>query len=82
MQKKNAVITTCHRAVHSVRSINPMFSTASCLSRALSFPLHSEDSGLSVTPAAAQRLLVDDKVFGFIRGLADGQCCLCLGHYL
>lgn len=31
------------------------------------------DAGLSVTPAAAWRLL-NDRVFCFIRGLVDGRC--------
>ncbi len=61
MKKKNVVTTRSHQAVHSPRSINRMLSTTSCPPRALFPSLHSEDAGLSVTPAAVWRLLADDR---------------------
>lgn len=61
-KKRNVVTATCHQAVNSPRSINRMLSATSCPSRAL-FPCsHSEDAaGLSMTLAAPQRLLADDR---------------------
>lgn len=61
MNKKNVVTAMCHQAVHSPRSINRMLFTTSCPPRALFPSSHSEDAGLSMTLAAAWRLLADDR---------------------